>query len=314
MGIDRILKLTGSAAAGILLYLYVLPFALQTGWAGWTKLAGRAELCPWERIVRFEPDLMRFGTLYEEARSSIEVIPGGDRGLRQIEYRGQPFWIRDDSLLARSIGYLFAEHDWLQETNASEGVRPGDIVVDIGAHVGVFTAKALELGAEKVVAVEPDPGNVECLRRNFSDEIAAGRVVLVEEAAWNKRDQLTFHLGESSAWNSLMSDKGAGILEVSARPLDEIVAELGLESVDYVKIDVEGAEAEVLEGATEVFRSYRPVVMVDSHHGSTGWMRAPEILRLAEPSYEPVCGPCQMSETEPDWVVPHVMFYHLPAS
>jgi FkbM family methyltransferase len=82
------------------------------------------------------------------------------------------------------MAYLFAEHEWLLETNSSESVQRGDVVLDIGAHVGVFTAQALELGAAKVVAVEPDPGNVECLRRNFSEDIAAGRVVLVEEAAW----------------------------------------------------------------------------------------------------------------------------------
>lgn len=306
---SRALKLTGSVAVGVLLYLYVLPFVLQTGWVSWAKLVGKADLCSWKRIIRFEPDLERFAKIYEEARSSIEPLPGVDRGLRQIKYRGKPFWIRHDSLPRDYIGYLFAEHEWLIETNPSESVQRGDVVLDIGAHVGVFTAQALELGAAKVVAVEPDPGNVECLRRNFSEDIAAGRVVLVEEAAWNKRETLTFHLGESSAWNSLMHDPGGGVLEVSARPLDEIVEELGLESVDYIKIDVEGAEAEVMEGAAAIFRAHRPTVMVDSHQGATGWTRAPEILRQAHPDYESVCGPCQLNEYEQDHVVPHVMFY-----
>ena len=75
----------------------------------------------------------------------------GDRGLRQITYRGGTFWIRDDALPANSIGYLFAEHDWLAETNPREMVQKGDVVLDIGAHVGVFTAKALEL--KKVIII-----------------------------------------------------------------------------------------------------------------------------------------------------------------
>ncbi|MDA1315832.1 MAG: FkbM family methyltransferase [Acidobacteria bacterium] len=307
---SRVLKLTGAVAVGVLLYLYVLSFVLQTGWAGWAKVTGKADLCSWERIVRFEPDMERFAKIQDEARSSIEALPGIDRGLRRIAYHGKPFWIRHDSQPENSMAYLFAEHEWLIETNPSESVQPGDVVLDIGAHIGTFTAQALELGAAKVVAVEPDPGNMECLRRNFSADIAAGRVVLVEEAAWNKRETLTFHLGESSAWSSLMHDAGGGTLEVSARPLDEVVKELGLESVDYIKIDVEGAEAEVLEGAAEIFRAHRPTVMVDSHQGGTGWMRAPEILREAHPDYESVCGPCQLSEYERDHVVPHVMFYH----
>src|ERR1022692_3974724 len=56
-------------------------------------------------------------------------------------------------------------------------VRPGDIVLDAGANVGVFTRKALQAGASKIIAIEPGPENVECLRRNFAAEIADGRVV-----------------------------------------------------------------------------------------------------------------------------------------
>ena len=55
-------------------------------------------------------------------------------------------------------------------------VYSGDIVLDAGANVGVFTRRALASGAKLVVAIDPAPNAVECLRRNFRDEIAAGRV------------------------------------------------------------------------------------------------------------------------------------------
>ena len=309
----RFLKLASTAVLGILIFLYVLPFALQTSWATSVKLRGRAEFCSWYRILRFQPDLDRFGELFEDAKESIEAAGGGDRDLRQITYRGGTFWIRDDALPANSIGYLFAEHDWLAETNPREMVQEGDVVLDVGAHVGVFTAKALELGAGLVVAVEPDPANVECLRRNFAKEIASGRVAVLAEAAWNKTETLTFHLGESSAWNSLVHDPGKGVLEVPARPLDEMVKDLGLETVDYLKVDVEGAEAEVLEGSAGTLSAYQPTVMVDTHHGSEGWTRAPEILRGAREAHEAVCGPCQINEAERSRIVPHVMFYRWPS-
>ena len=74
---SRALKLTGSVAVGILLYLYVLPFLLQTGWVSWAKLVGKADLCSWERIGRFLPDLERFAKIHEAARSSIESLPRG---------------------------------------------------------------------------------------------------------------------------------------------------------------------------------------------------------------------------------------------
>ena len=49
------------------------------------------------------------------------------------------------------------------------------MVLDGGAHVGVYVREALDRGARLVVAIEPAPANVECLRRNFPEEIADGR-------------------------------------------------------------------------------------------------------------------------------------------
>ena len=170
----RILKLTGCVLAGTLLYLYGLSFIMQTGWALSAKFRGQADSCPWYRVFRFEPDLQRFGDLYDEAKTSIAVVKN-DGGLRQVSYRGAPFWIRDDALPAESIGYLFAEHAWLGETNETEVVQADDVVLDIGAHVGVFATQALERGAAIVVVVEPDPLNVACLRRNFAKQIESSR-------------------------------------------------------------------------------------------------------------------------------------------
>jgi len=69
-------------------------------------------------------------------------------------------------------------------------IRPGDVVLDAGANIGVFTRKALWAGASKVVAIEPAPENLECLQRNFAAEIADGRVVLYPKGVWDKDDVL----------------------------------------------------------------------------------------------------------------------------
>jgi len=74
-------------------------------------------------------------------------------------------------------------------------VKPGDIVLDCGAHVGVFTDIALRRGASKVVSIEPDPTNLECLRRNFPSEIASGRVIIVPKGVWNRDQIITLYIG-----------------------------------------------------------------------------------------------------------------------
>ena len=73
---------------------------------------------------------------------------------------------------------------------ADGAVRPGDVVLDCGANVGVYTRHALEAGARLVVAIDPAPENIECLRRNFSEEIKAGRVVVYPKGVWDKDEVL----------------------------------------------------------------------------------------------------------------------------
>src|SRR5437867_3424418 len=84
-------------------------------------------------------------------------------------------------------------------------IAPGDVVLDAGANVGVFTRKALWAGASKVIAIEPGPENLECLRRTFAAEIADGRVILYPKGVWDKDDILKFAVDPSnSAKDSLV--------------------------------------------------------------------------------------------------------------
>src|SRR6202008_4958913 len=79
------------------------------------------------------------------------------------------------------------------------GIRRGDVVLDAGANVGVFTRKALWAGAAKVIAIEPGPENLECLRRTFAAEIADGRVVIYPKGVWDKDDVLKLSVDPASS-------------------------------------------------------------------------------------------------------------------
>jgi FkbM family methyltransferase len=185
-------------------------------------------------------------------------------------------------------------------------VREDDVVIDVGAHVGVFVATALSRGARIVVAVEPDPRNVECLRRNFPAEIDAGRVRVVAEGAWSSVGTLQLHLGTTSAWNSFVTNQQSRTIDVPVRPLDEIVKELALERVDYIKMDIEGAEREALKGSMGVLKRDHPTVMLDSHQLADDMDVLPELILGVDPRYRMICGACQF---EHNLLVPHVTFY-----
>ena len=70
------------------------------------------------------------------------------------------------------------------------GVRPGDIALDCGANVGVYTLRTLASGAAHVVAIEPAPRNLTCLRRNLAEAVQAGRVTIVPKGLWGPDELL----------------------------------------------------------------------------------------------------------------------------
>jgi FkbM family methyltransferase len=183
------------------------------------------------------------------------------------------------------------------------------VVLDIGAHVGFFVRSALAQGASKVIAVEPDPNSVECLRRNFPEELEAGQLVIVEAGAWSSRGEMTLSLGSDPGWNSMTESGGSGReITVPVLPIDDIVAELGLSKVDFIKMDIEGAEKEALRGAVDVLKTHRPRVMIDTYQWAEDLEGLLGEVRRGGANYEPYCGPCEPS-ADGSSIVPHMTIY-----
>lgn len=164
-------------------------------------------------------------------------------------------------------------------------VRPGDTVLDLGAHLGTFTAYALHHGAGKVIAFEPEPTNVECLKKTFAQEIEAGKVVLIDAAVSDRSGELHFardpgHHG--SARGKLAQDGG---LVVRATTLDETVASLGLQSVDFIKMDIEGAERLALAGARDTLPRFEPRMAICVYHLADDAAVIPPLVMALYPAY-----------------------------
>jgi FkbM family methyltransferase len=205
--------------------------------------------------------------------------------------------------------YLEAEHRWMARHNPAEFVQPGDTVVDCGAHIGIFTAHALQRGARRVIAIEPDAANLECLRRNVAEGIASGRVTVVPMAVWNEETTLEFTISDSSsARHSAIIKTGSRTVRVAAARLDTILRQHNAGRVSYLKMDIEGAERQALEGARGMLASSRPRVMLESYHLPDDPAVLPAILRAAHPGYREICGPCEWSTINRHWT-PHVLYF-----
>jgi FkbM family methyltransferase len=151
-------------------------------------------------------------------------------------------------------------------------VKPGMTVFDIGAHFGYFTLLANWLVGEagSVHAFEPTPSTFEVLSRNIQGR---SRVRVNNVALYSRADVLTFQdygpvlsqfnsLTRAKLAEDVRRDLRATTHRVTALPLDQYVADSGARP-DFVKVDAENAELEILHGAERTIREVRPMITVE---------------------------------------------------
>ena len=155
--------------------------------------------------------------------------------------------------------------------------KEGDIVIDIGAHIGLYTIiSSKRVGANgKVVAIEAHPGNFEMLNSNIKLNQLTN-VIPLNYAVHSKETKVKLYLpsGESgfTKYNTIMPNwinAQEKFVEVNANTLDYLLQfnEIRQEEVNWIKIDVEGAEFEVLKGATNVLSKSKDIAILMELHG-----------------------------------------------
>jgi FkbM family methyltransferase len=181
-------------------------------------------------------------------------------GLWRLNYRDrEEFWLPrpDDAVrFTRNGGYgrVYAKYVAHPEIT----IRPNTTVVDIGAFIGEFS-RPLPRSCT-VVAVEPDPRSVRCLRRNTNDNVS-----VVEKAAWNEEGHLDIDLGSNGSETSVFgTDDGQtrSTVRIPTVRVDTLVTG----DVELLKVEAEGAEPEALEGAIGL-EPFQIVVDVSEERG-----------------------------------------------
>lgn len=143
--------------------------------------------------------------------------------------------------------------------------RKGDVFVDIGSHVGKYAIATAKVVGEEglVVAVEPHPETFKALQRNVKLNHLRNLVAL-NLAAWNHSCRLKFYVGGTSSEFSVHRSCYDNSVDVQAKRMDELlIHDLKLWRVDWVKIDVEKAELEVLQGLEETLIRFKPKLLIE---------------------------------------------------
>jgi FkbM family methyltransferase len=149
--------------------------------------------------------------------------------------------------------------------------KEGDTVIDIGAHIGRYTiTSSKQVGKTgKVVAIEADPDNFQLLKRNIALNNLTN-VLPLNYAVFSTRTRMKLYEQSASAkYNSLMLARAAktkNYVEVNADTLDSILKLNEVNQVNWIKIDVEGAEFEVLKGSTKTLSGENVSLFIEIHN------------------------------------------------
>jgi FkbM family methyltransferase len=238
--------------------------------SGWT-IRYLSYLLP--KILLFQAFLVvrRFHVRLSQARAPQILL----KGIDHVFYSLRPAVLRtrlgDAEFLFRlndpcHYNLILGAHEPAIVEWLARNVKGGMTVFDIGANVGFYTLLTARLVGDKgrVVSIEPDPQAVEILKQNIHAN-ALTNVDVVQGAAYGKCGEVRLGCAPASSWSGISYRNAVQWIEVLAYTVDALASRLKLGRVDFVKIDVEGAEREVLDGMVRVLREDRPIVLVELH-------------------------------------------------
>jgi FkbM family methyltransferase len=303
MNIRRIaLLLVILLVAGVAGYKYSPRFRLLV-----LVAAGRSPVCPLRLAVKSTANLD------DTLRIKDRILAGShlrreESGLELWDTPKGPFWVPKGNRYV--LPFNLAEMERQIYGSGEHFVHPGDVVLDCGASDGDFTREALRAGAKLVVSIEISPSSAECIRRNLAEEIAGGRVIVYPKGVWDKEDSMMLNVDDTNfAANSVVMSEGSlhPQVKVPLTTIDRLAAELNLPRVDFIKMDIEGAELPAMRGARNTIQRFKPRLAIATEHKPDDEYTIPAAARALRPDYQMECGPCVEANGR---VRPDVLFFY----
>ena len=293
-----VIVLRRAVAVLVLLVIAITVLALRPMFvlAG-LQLAGRSH-CPWRATLRIPSESRRLEQAQRSVARSVRML-SADGDLQHWEIPGAGrFWFVKS--FGRLNALVFAEQAAGIYSQGAVRPRLGDIVLDCGADYGAFTRRALDAGARTVLAIEIAPEKEVCLKRTFAQEITDGRVVVIPRGVWDRDDMLPLD------GDSVVLARGAARRMAAVTTIDKIVAEARLARVDFIKMDIEGAEKRALKGAAGTLRRFRPRMAITAEHFPDDYRELPRAIRNIVPDYRVECGWCVEVRGR---ILPYVLYF-----
>ncbi len=137
--------------------------------------------------------------------------------------------------------------------------------IDVGANIGRYSIALAKRPKVHVIAFEPDPSNFDALKRNILLNNLQEKIEIFPIALSNKSGEAIFYINKENAGNSsLEMQRGQTSTQIKVRT--ERADNLVKEKVDFIKIDVEGAESLVLKGASNIIKKFLPKIIFEAEN------------------------------------------------
>ena len=253
------------------------------------------------------------------APSLAAMLPEPPDGRRSVSTRigARTFEVASDDHYLDHIQGVF-EPDMVRLFSSL--IRPADIVLDIGANIGCTSLLFGQL-ASRVLSFEPSPSTFRLLK----DNLQAARMDNVEpvNAGLGREEgefELTFASDNRSGGfvsNQMQASAGHQVERIRIVAGDAFLRQAGLASVDFIKIDVEGFERNVIEGLAGTIAAHRPVVVLELNHWCLNVLQRTSVpdfldfLRGVFPVLYALDGNSDLRDLHKPDDAYHVMYHHV---
>jgi len=188
---------------------------------------------------------------------------------------------------------IYGNHEPITTGIILEEISEGMVCIDIGSNIGYYALlESMKIGKNGTVwAIEPSPENFPTLVYNTKLQVNQN-IHTFNFAIGDKNSEIEFLISKKSNW-SKVKDKNDlvrtedKIIKVPVKTLDSFVKDNEIEKIDLLRMDVEGYENNIIDGATKTLIKFKPKIMIEIHKMILGKIGTRKILeKLSKINYE----------------------------
>ncbi len=217
------------------------------------------------KIVRDRFSKYGFGNFYFVRKINATFLKYVTPNL--IIIKGHKMFLDPSDSLRLSI---YGNHETNEKEIYKKYIKKGDVVLDVGANIGYDTLILAKLVGKngRVFAFEPGPINFQLLEKNIKIN-EYNNVTLVNKAVSKDNKSIKLYLNETNGTGHKIDDiSNLGVklnrksIDIESIKLDDFLKNKKIKKIDFVKIDVEGSESEVIKGMNNIFKNNKSLKMI----------------------------------------------------